>query len=327
MSDLTPLMTYDPSEVDLQLAIRSHSGTSLSPEQRGQSVVDNYVAHMSELEATFAPFATDDNRAELVAALEKYRVKYLELLNAYLYSHCNVMSTMIAGPSNFPVARAEKRNRWANNHLNRFLDFCTSQQERLRKRFDPVAIARAAYVVRIGEADAVERMQAKIAKAEQKQVFMKAVNAIAKSRKKGYTEDEKAADLQAEFGLSEGAARQVLQPDFMGRVGFASYELTNNNANIRRMKGRLVELQRVAEATAVSRDIAQGVTYEECPEDGRVRLSFPDKPNDAIRALLGRHGFNWSRKNMAWQRVLNSNGKAAVRDVTPAIVAVYGGVA
>jgi hypothetical protein len=77
----------------------------------------------------------------------------------------------------------------------------------------------------------------------------------------------------------------------------------------------------------VCRDIAQGVTYEECPEDGRVRLSFPDKPNADIRDLLKRKGFRWSPTNGAWQRVLNGNGKEAVRDVTPAIVAVYGGVA
>lgn len=323
---MTSLMTYTPQDIDLQLAIRAHSGTSFSPEKRGQSYVDGYMAHMGEVEAKFAAFATDDNRAELTAALENYRVKYIELLNAYLYSHSNVMSTMIAGPANFPSARNRKRSEWADNHRNRWLDWIKAQLDRLDKRFNPAAIARAAYVVRIGEADAVERMQAKITEAEERQAFMKAVNKIAKSRKKGYTDDEKVADLQAEFGISERAAREVMTPNVFGVVGFETYQLSNNNANIRRMKGRLIELERLAEATAVSRDIADGVTYEECPEDGRVRLRFPDKPNAEIRALLKRNGFRWSPSNGAWQRVLNSNGKSAVRSVTAAIAAEYGEV-
>lgn len=65
---MTNLMTYTPQDIDLQLAIRAHSGTSFSPEKRGQSYVDGYMAHMAEVEAKFAAFATDDSRAELTAA-------------------------------------------------------------------------------------------------------------------------------------------------------------------------------------------------------------------------------------------------------------------
>ena len=296
------------------------------PEKRGQAVVDSYVAHMEEVERTFSAFATDENRNALEADLEAYRKKYIELLNAFLYSHSNVMSTMIAGPANFPTARNQKRSRWADGHRDRWLEWSKKQLDRLDKRYNPVAIARAAYVVRIGDADAIERMQAKIEAAEARQAFMKAVNKIAKSRKRGYSDGEKIADLQAEFGISERQARDVMTPNVFGVVGFETYQLSNNNANVRRMKGRLVELERLAEATAVSRDIANGVTYEECPDDGRVRLRFPDKPSAEIRATLKRNGFRWSPSNGAWQRVLNSNGKAAVRSLTAVLVTEYGAV-
>jgi len=37
-----------PSDVNLQLAIRAHSGTSHTPERRGESEVAAYVEHMNE---------------------------------------------------------------------------------------------------------------------------------------------------------------------------------------------------------------------------------------------------------------------------------------
>lgn len=98
-----------PSDVNLQLAIRAHSGTSHTPERRGESEVAAYVEHMNEFNAKLAAVAdTDERMAEAVAQSERYRENYIKRLSAVWSSRSRMMSTMITGPANFPVHRQEK---------------------------------------------------------------------------------------------------------------------------------------------------------------------------------------------------------------------------
>src|SRR3546814_18530240 len=54
------------------------------------------------------------------------------------------------------------------------------------------------------------------------------------------------------LGYSKDSAQKLLTPDFAGRVGFPSYALTNNNANIRRIQQRIKQLQANQERETVS---------------------------------------------------------------------------
>lgn len=92
--------------------------------------------------------------------------------------------------------------------------------------------------------DALEALQAKIAKLEAKQAQMKAVNAAIRKHAKAGADAQTVA-LMA-LGLPESIARETLKPDFARRIGFPSYATTNNNANIRRLKGRITQLEREA---------------------------------------------------------------------------------
>ena len=172
--------------------------------------------------------------------------------------------------------------------------------------------------------EAIQKLTAKIEKAEARQAHMKGVNKIVKSKRRGYGQAQKVIDLMEQFGLSELSAEMLFEPDFCGRIGFPAYELTNNNANIRRMKQRLEQLGALAEAEEKAYEIAHGVTVEEDPSDVRIRIHFPDKPSEATRNALKRYAFKWSRTNQAWQCHLNRAGKQAVEMVTKAIVAEYG---
>ena len=97
------------SDVSLQLATRAHSGTSHSPERRGESEVADYVAHITAFNAKLASVAdTDERKAEAVAQAERYRENYIKRLSAVWSSRSRMMSTMITGPANFPVRRQEK---------------------------------------------------------------------------------------------------------------------------------------------------------------------------------------------------------------------------
>lgn len=58
-----------------------------------------------------------------------------------------------------------------------------------------------------------------------------------------------------------------------------------------------------------------GLRVVENVEQMRIQLLFDGKPCEETRTLLKSYGFKWSPKNMAWQRVLNNNGKYAAGKV------------
>lgn len=154
----------------------------------------------------------------------------------------------------------------------------------------------------VTDSDAVEVLEAKIADAEARQERMAAANKLVRKQDR--------AGLAA-LGFSAEAIGGLFTPDFAGRVGFAPYQLSNNNANIRTMKARLVLLMSAKAAQPESRMVGN-VRVEECPDDQRLRLIFPGKPDaETIKRLKG-SGFRWSPSAGAWQRQLTQAARYAV---------------
>ena len=83
--------------------------------------------------------------------------------------------------------------------------------------------------------NAIERLEEKVAVLENLQQTMKERNKVVKNKK--LTPDEKIARL-VEMGISDKDAHDLLQPDFCGRIKYADYQLTSNNAKIRSTKQR-----------------------------------------------------------------------------------------
>ena len=98
--------------------------------------------------------------------------------------------------------------------------------------------------------DAIEKLRAELANVEQAQERMKAANKAIRTHK---TEETRIAALVAQ-GLTEAQAAELLKPDFAGRVGFPSYALSNNNANARRIAGRIAELEKRRQRVDVELD-------------------------------------------------------------------------
>lgn len=124
------------------------------------------------------------------------------------------------------------------------------------------------------------------------------------------------------MGFSDERIAQLKKPDFAGRTGFANYELTNNNAEIRRLKQRVEELQsrveRVeTEDTPQERTIGPGRIVENVA-DNRVQVFFDGKPDEAIRNALKAAAFRWAPSAGAWQRQLTPQAvEAAERALKP----------
>lgn len=150
--------------------------------------------------------------------------------------------------------------------------------------------------------DAVERLEEKITNLETLQRHMKDANKIFKSNK--LTEDQKIAEL-SKLGIDEGRTRQMLAGDFLGRIGYADYQLQNNNAVIRNAKKRLEQVKELKE-TPVKEYRINGVRVVENSDENRFQIFFDSKPNEEVRNKLKRAGYRWSPTNGCWQCYLNN---------------------
>ena len=153
---------------------------------------------------------------------------------------------------------------------------------------------------------AIEKLTAKLEKLQRCQERMKEVNkAIRMDPAKGN------AKLAA-MGYSADDIEKIRKPDFCGRVGYPAYALQNNNAEIRRIKSRIEDLQRKTEQDPETW-IGEGWTAETDPDDNRIRVYFDSKPDEGTRAILKGYGFRWSPSAGAWQRQNTAAGRSAMR--------------
>ena len=100
----------------------------------------------------------------------------------------------------------------------------------------------------------------------------------------------------------------------MGGQPYQAYALSNNNAEIRRVRQRIAEFRRQQDRVQTETDhgvcrLVQNV------DDNRVQLFFPGKPPEETRALLKSQGFRWARSVGAWQRFFNDQGLRAANYV------------
>lgn len=156
---------------------------------------------------------------------------------------------------------------------------------------------------------AIIKLEKELAGLQNNQELMKQANKAIKAAK---TPEAQLAALIA-LGYDEKTAQSLLNPRF-GRAGFASYSLTNNNANIKRVQTRIEELKALKSREDVE-EVTEGYTYREDVEDNRIHFVFDGKPSENVRVLLKSHAFKWSPSRSAWVRQLNANGLHAARRV------------
>ncbi len=158
------------------------------------------------------------------------------------------------------------------------------------------------------DTDAIDKLAAKLAGRETLQARMKAVN----SAHRAYLKNPASMDT-SKLSDDDKALVKMYQPAYSWEPHpFPPYRLSNNNANIKRIKTRIAELEKASDQTTTETE-QSGVKVVENAEENRIQLIFDGKPSDEVRQSLKRHGFRWSRRNTAWQRHLNNNGRWAVK--------------
>ena len=86
------------------------------------------------------------------------------------------------------------------------------------------------------------------------------------------------------------------------RVPFSSYDLTNNNSQIKRYEQKLAETSRGFNGWEFEGGHAEANT-----DMNRLQLFFDERPDEKQRAVLKSNGFKWAPSQEAWQRQLTDN--------------------
>lgn len=156
---------------------------------------------------------------------------------------------------------------------------------------------------------ATDKLKSKLKTLQEAQERMKSANKIIKKM----TDKDLCIKSLIDIGFSEKVAIQALNPMY-GSMGFPSYTLQNNNAEMNRLKKRIAELEALEdrEAQEVESELYK---YTECKIENRCMFVFNGKPSDEVRQVLKSNGFKWSPSRGAWVRQLNANGIYASKRV------------
>lgn len=267
-----------------ELCYRAHTGTSFSPEKRAVS----YVREYSQMLA--------DDLAELGDNTGNYKEKFIQKFSAWMSAKSSCLSSMIAGPSNFPVRRAEKAN---NSERARYEEFSN-----WRDRYF-TAVNRKP---RLQFSTDLEEAERKLVELE---VYQETLKDLGKLIRKLKTDDEAVITKEA---LEQGFSADLLKRlDFYGgKWRVPSFMLTNNNARIKDTKQKIADLERRITTQDNWEDIHFNGGYITVSDD-RLKIFHGTKPEQEIRDFLKKRGFHWSPNWGCWCRRLTPNALADMR--------------
>ena len=230
--------------------------------------------------------------------LEIYCRKLAENMNASYSIEARCPSILISGGGNFPVRKKERQNAARDRNLEEW-NYIQGLLDKIR------SVGTGG--ISSDDPQAVEKLEAKLAALEKNQEMMKAANAAIRMK------DPAKGDAKlAELGYTPEDIAKLRAPDFCGRIGYPAYELQNNNANIRRIRGRIAELKKRTENTPEGWEFDGGRVVVNTAEN-RLQIIFDGKPDADIRTELKGEGFRWAPSQGAWQRQLTDNAMRAAR--------------
>lgn len=176
---------------------------------------------------SYAEALPEEVREKGLYMADKYAQRLADWYNKLFSIEMRCPSVMIAGGSNFPVRKKEKQVAALDKHYALYGEL-QAYKEKIRK------LAHSANIIKSGDADAIDKLKAKIEKAEKLQATMKAVNAYYRKHGtlKGYGNGE-----YDNFSI-----------DSLYGVPYPPYCLQNNNAKIRTAKARIKQLEEAKNA-------------------------------------------------------------------------------
>jgi hypothetical protein len=232
--------------------------------------------------------------------LDTYCRRLADNLNRGYEIDASCPSILISGGSNFPVRKKEKQNARRDANMAEYREIAG-----ILDKIGSVGTGG----ISADDPQAIDKLRAKLDKLTKHQELMKKANAAIRIK------DTALGDAKlAELGYTPEDIKALREPDYCGRVGYPSYELTNNNANIHRIQERIAELEKLAEAPAEGWEF-DGGRVQINTEVNRLQVIFDEKPDEETRAALKGEGFRWAPSQSAWQRQYTANALRAAKRI------------
>jgi len=140
------------------------------------------------------------------------------------------------------------------------------------------------------DTEALDRLKSKLAEYEKAKERMKEIN---KAWKQG-------GSLLDELDLNDTEKTKIKTGEYETKP-FPTWQISNMNAEIRRIKKRIEELTKLDQMQIESRKFPNGEMRINT-DINRIQFIFDAIPSEEIRKILKSHGFKWSPKEKAWQR-------------------------
>lgn len=225
------------------------------------------------------------------ALLNTYAKRLADNTNEGNVIDARMPSYLITGGGNFNVGKKQKQNAARDRNHQEWQEI-QSILDRIRST--------GKGGISSDDPNSIQKLTAKLEGLEKSQETMKAVNAYYRKNK---TLDG-CPELTAEQ-IAELKADMKRFPHLEGKP-YPTWALSNNNAEIRRVKERIEELSKRQEGSFVGWEFNGGEVRANTA-DNRLQIFFEEKPDEETRSDLKHNGFKWSPKANAWQRQLTAN--------------------
>lgn len=195
---------------------------------------------------------------------------------------------------------SEKRSRQDRDKIDASIKKSVEKQERAEYYDEKIKAAEKNTKISSDNPQAIELLEEKISKLKARQQRYKDMNKYYRKHKTmvGFEDlsDEKAKEIN----------KRIDEDYSFNKKPAPSYILSNLNAMIKSTEKRLEQLKELDEMEY------EEIEFDNCTvisndETNRVEMHFGYKPDEDVRTLLKRKGFNWSRNNGCWQRLRNKN--------------------
>lgn len=269
----------------------SYYGTSFDPEKRAKNEIDGHVNWLnSEAERLESMCTNDIQRAWLADQLVTFKACYLSHAERITAARSNCISTMIAGPSNFPVRRAEKANATLRR---RYEEYEKWEEKAFRYIEKGIAARKSTEEVEQEKMVSIKRMiQDSFDRGLFKANLYGRLATFAKNN----------SELLVQEALSY---LKELQDKHHGGMGFTARH------KVWQLKGTAPQ-ETAREST---RKTINGIEIIRNAEIDRVQIFFDGKPDEGVRRALKSSGWRWSPRTGAWQRKNTDNAYFSAKNI------------
>lgn len=292
-------MTYYP--INENAARRAKEMSSFSDYKSGSATAEykRAVDEAAELAERQKKRVDPMYHAKIDALLEQYSRRLAANINRDNEIGTRCPSILISGGSNFPVRKKQKQvAAWESN---------AKDYQEVQAILDKIRSVGTGGISS-DDPNALDKLRLKLKNLEEHQAWMKAVNAYYRKHK----------TLEGCPDLSEKTRNSVetaWERGWYRGIPFPPYELSNNNANIRRIRDRISELEKRQTQAPPDGWTFDGGEVVVNTNENRLQIIFAGKPDADVRAELKANGFHWAPSHNAWQRQLNRNAIYAAKHI------------